>query len=451
MMMNTTTTRSRGGRRTSPCQLINFNLYTLLLFTLLACSRGQLEGEGTPLPEGQYPLQIGSVALAGEAGSGTPATENRAAQTRVAETADGRGSVFQNGDAINVCIGDHYDNAGTYRLTVDEGSGNVTGTTVVTPVYWPSTSPAIINAWYTTANESTPNTVMLDAQDRNGLAYVLQGTSGTAVTYNTPATLTFSHQLAKVRVNIRRTDAQKEVDQVEIYNYTQCSHAQGTVTVSSTNRGWIPLRHVDTDVWEANVVPGQIQTDGGAFIRLNGNTPATISGISELTAGSLHELTVSLTTRYDEGTVDPFTHTITLNAGASLTSDMIREALNGGGTLVINGNFSLFELTPWWDYTNTITSLTLNDVTDITNGGIFTYMTALTELDLPNVTNIEPSAFICPRLTSLKLTSQDNITFSGGLTPYIASQTTLTLNANKRSEVTGNQWEGITWKAIVFE
>lgn len=413
-----------------------------------ACTQDELAEQGAALPEGQYPLQIGGITVSSQG--------EASLQTRVSENANGSGSVFESGDIIGVRIGDS-EETGEYQLSVD-ADGSVTGTTVVTPVFWQNTSHAFINAWYTTASASTPNTVIL--RDQSGdLAYVLKGRTTNVVSYQTTnIQLSFTHQLAKVRVRIRQTGSQTAINKVEIYNYTQCTHAQGTVTAADTDRGWITMHHdTGNDVWEANVVPGTV--NGTALIRLNDTgkndgTTVDITGISEFVTGSLHEITVSLVEviRGDGYTIIPSTHTITLESGTSLTSDMINKALNGDTKLIINGNISLSDLNTWNSYFSTITSLTLNDVTNITNGGIFTYMYALTELNLPNVTNINGNAFTNTQLTSLKLTAEEDINMAGADGFVRARFVTLTLNENKRSEVTnGNQWKDIRWAAIQFE
>lgn len=255
---------------------------------ITACTQDEGMEQSTPLPDGEYPLQIGGITLSAqlEQGEASP-------QTRVSENDNGNGSVFDNNDIIKVCIGNNYDNVGDYQLTVDE-DGSITDITTVMPVYWQNTTPAIINAWYTTANESTPNTVMLNAQDENGLAYVLQGTSGTQVSYNNPATLTFTHQLAKVQVKLEGNRA-SAVTSVEVYGSTSCTYTNGNVT-SGTQQDWLPMYHdTDNNAWEANLVPGSIQTaDDGSFIRLNGSTTVAISGLNTLEGGAMHTLTVDV-------------------------------------------------------------------------------------------------------------------------------------------------------------
>ena len=50
----------------------------------------------------------------------------------------------------------------------------------------------------------------------------------------------------------------------------------------------------ETYVWEANLVPGSIQTDNGSLIRLNGSTTVAITGLSTLEESAMHTLTVDV-------------------------------------------------------------------------------------------------------------------------------------------------------------
>lgn len=418
-----------------------------------ACTQDELTEQGTALSEGQYPLRIGGITISSQ-GEASP-------QTRVSENANGSGSVFESGDIIGVRIGNS-EETGEYQLSVD-ANGSVTGTTVVTPVFWQNTSPAVINAWYTTASASTPNTVILRDQSSD-LAYVLKGRTTNEVSYQTTnIQLSFTHQLAKVRVRIQQTGSQTAINKVEIYNYTQCTHTQGTVTTAETDRGWITMYHdTGNDVWEANVVPGTV--NGTALIRLNDTgkndgTTVDITGINEFVTGSLHEITVSLVEviRGNGYTIIPSTHTITLDDGTSLNTEMIDQAMGTTGTLVINGTISesdMINLNLWGNYSNRITSLTLTNVTSILSEHFIMYLTNLQYLDLPNATNIGDSSLpIFGNLKKLKLTTAEDITFHSNAIPsYRTSGITLTLNENKQDEVTnGNQWGGFTWAAIEFE
>ena len=86
-----------------------------ILFT--ACSQDELAEQGCTLPDGEYPLQIGSVTLDVES-SAEPWSEERP-QTRVAENDNGTGSVWQwdGSEMIGVRLGDETT---TYTLNADD-------------------------------------------------------------------------------------------------------------------------------------------------------------------------------------------------------------------------------------------------------------------------------------------------------------------------------------------
>ena len=78
----------------------------LLLFT--ACTQDELAEQGNTLPDGEYPLQIGSVSITAEA--------SEEPWTRVAENeTDGMGSHWTDGDKIGVRIGDN-EETGIYII-----------------------------------------------------------------------------------------------------------------------------------------------------------------------------------------------------------------------------------------------------------------------------------------------------------------------------------------------
>ena len=97
---------------------------------LSACSQDELAENSTALPEGEYPLQIGSVSLTAEV--------SEQPWTRVAESTDGMSSVWKDGDKIGVRIGDN-EETGIYVVDVDI-EGSVVGVTPEKPVYWKATS-----------------------------------------------------------------------------------------------------------------------------------------------------------------------------------------------------------------------------------------------------------------------------------------------------------------------
>lgn len=87
-------------------------MYGLMAALLLsACSQDELAENNTALPEGEYPLQIGSVSLTAEV--------SEQPWTRVSENpTDGMSSVWKDGDRIGVRIGDN-EETGIYVMNVD--------------------------------------------------------------------------------------------------------------------------------------------------------------------------------------------------------------------------------------------------------------------------------------------------------------------------------------------
>ena len=78
---------------------------------LSACSQDEPTENSTALPEGEYPLQIGSVTLTAEV--------SEQPWTRVSENqADGMSSVWKDRDKIGVRIGDN-EETGIYVMNVD--------------------------------------------------------------------------------------------------------------------------------------------------------------------------------------------------------------------------------------------------------------------------------------------------------------------------------------------
>lgn len=412
-------------------------LMAAILFT--ACTQDELSSPSEGV-EGAYPLQIGSVTMSVES--------SEQPWTRVSENDDGNGSVFEDGDVIGVRIGDS-EETGEYRLIVK--NGQVTGVEPVKPVYWQSTLPATVTAWYPLDEE-----IDFTQQDQ-GLVYLLK--ANVTASYNAPVTLTFTHQLAKVRVTLTGNRA-SAVSAVTVRSHVSTGNDEGSRGTDSQAVQYVPMLQTSYNgqtCWEATLLPGTLVADNSFRLTPTGGgnpVQATLTGDVPIVAGSLHEITISLVeVIHGNGyTIIPSTHTITLESGTSLTSEMISQALDGTGTLVINGEVNLKDLDTWFNYCNQITNLTLTNVSNITNYGIFTYTHNLTELNLPNVVSIAEGALtFCTRLTVLKLTSASGINIQNAMTSNIAGRTTLTLNANKQDEVNGNQWGGFTWAAIEFE
>ena len=96
---------------------------------LAACTQDELAEQGNTLPDGEYPLQIGSVSIIAES--------SEEPWTRVTEKPDGSGSVWQPDDAITVSL-----DGETATYTYDGSAW-----TSDAPLYWKNTQPAEVTAW----------------------------------------------------------------------------------------------------------------------------------------------------------------------------------------------------------------------------------------------------------------------------------------------------------------
>ena len=254
--------------------------FSALLLLLAACTQDELTDD-TRLPEGQYPLQIAAVTLGVEGGEAQPWG---APQTRVSENGDGTGSVWDwNGtEMIGVQLGGETT---TYTLNADKTLSTDA------PLYWQNTQTATVTAWYPAAD----GTLNLGDQSQN-LAYLLSGT-GTG-NYQNPVELTFTHQLAKVRVTPSNDIADDEVTSLQIYTYTQCTHNQGN-DVQGTQEDWIEMKECEYNgqtCWEANVVPGKEITK----LRANGTEERNLSAAINPKAGKFYNITLKKDLGYTE-------------------------------------------------------------------------------------------------------------------------------------------------------
>lgn len=313
--------------------ILHHVIFSAALLLLAACTQDDPMGDnGTTLPEGVYPLEISSVALEAKVNSQPWGADSP--QTRVTENDERTGSVWQNGDKINVQIGDGTPGVYTYtdgRLEVTNGDA---------PAYWASTvSGQHITAWYTPSGSET-----VDLSNQvNGLAHVL--TAQTIADFNKSVSLSFSHALAKVRV-VPEGEKKDEVTDVHIKTYTSCTlNTDGTL--SAGDEGYIPMvktTHEGEKCWEANVVPGHTI----AQFEVNG-TEGKLSPTVNPQKGKVHEINITLNKKIPEITggeiSEPgnyimkgnITESVTLNAsGINLTLDNVQS--NTDGAPIIIGN-----------------------------------------------------------------------------------------------------------------
>lgn len=212
---------------------------------LAACTQDELaDGIGTSLPEGKYPLQIGSVSITADVdaqpwSAGAP-------QTRVSENPDGNSSHWDNGDKIKVQIGNGTPGTYTYQdgsQTIAEGDA---------PAYWASRADGqSILAWHTSSGSKT---VELNNQTEE-LAYLL--TAQATADFNTPVSLNFGHALAKVRVKLTGDQA-GDVTDVKIKTYTSCTLGEDGKLKAGDTEDFIPMvkaTYNGKTFWEANVMP----------------------------------------------------------------------------------------------------------------------------------------------------------------------------------------------------
>ena len=281
-----------------------------LLLATAACTKDEL-ADGDRLPEGQYPLEIARITLGVEGGEAQPWG---APATRVSETVDGTGSVFDTGDPFAVQIDDGTETA-TYTVQ-DDGTA-----TSDAPLYWTNTTPnRTVSAWY----PATGGTLDLSDQSQS-LAYLLYGTG--SGNYQTQVTLNFTHALAKVRVT-PTDDALGEVQSLQLYTYTQCTYEKGTV-VQDSQEGWIEMKKCEytengatITCWEANVVPGYTITK----LRANGTEERNLSAAITPEAGKFYNITLNK----DKGYTDDGQGNYTVTSAEGLMN--VAELVNGGKT-----------------------------------------------------------------------------------------------------------------------
>ena len=295
-----------------------------LLLATAACTTDEL-ADGNRLPEGQYPLEIARITLGVEGGEaqpwGTP-------QTRVSESGDGTGSVFDAGDRFAVQI-DGEEEVGTYTVQDDHT------VRAETPLYWSDRNDHTVTAWH----PATDGTIDLIDQSQS-LAYLLSGT-GTGK-YPDPVTLNFTHALAKVRIT-PSDDALGEVQSLQLYTYTQCTYEKGNAGQGS-QEGWIEMKKCEytesgatTTCWEANVVPGYAISR----LRANGTEERDLSSAFTPEAGVLYNITLDKDKGYtDDGQGN---YTVTSAEGLKAVADIANNG-NLGINITLTENINLTDM-----------------------------------------------------------------------------------------------------------
>ena len=277
---------------------------------LSACSQDELAENSTALPEGEYPLQIGSVTLTAEV--------SEQPWTRVSENpTDGMSSVWTHDDKIGVRIGDS-EETGIYVMNVD-AEGRVVGVTPEKAVYWKDKQPATITAWYPLDEE-----LDFTHQDQ-GLTYLLKAT-GNGNYQSTPINLNFTHKLAKVRVKLEGTKAD-EVTAVTVRSYPTSTHSHGTLDSQdrSLTPQYVPMREATYNgvkYWEANLRPGYLDANNSFQVaNADGVRVQVTQDRVDIKAGHVHTVTIRV------GEAKPVTTDIS-DDGTYIVSETRTEPVN---------------------------------------------------------------------------------------------------------------------------
>ena len=253
---------------------------------LSACSQDEPTENSMALPEGEYPLQIGSVSLTAEV--------SEQPWTRVAESTDGMSSEFKAGDAIGVSL-----NGETATYTYDG-----TAWTSEAPLYWKDKNYATVSAWY-----PVDETIDFTQQDE-GLTYLLKA-DGVEAGFDKPANLTFSHQLAKVRVKLTG-DKANEVQTVTVRSYPKTTNTQGEPGANEGTPDYYPMlkaTYGGETYWEANLLDGYLKADDTFRVSKDGNSfvQVTLDADVPITVGQIHTITINVEqapTEIDLGTYE---------------------------------------------------------------------------------------------------------------------------------------------------
>ena len=247
----------------------------LPLLLLAACTHDDapVSPAGIPLPPDTYPLQIASVTISAD---GQP-------QTRLAD--EGNSTKWKDNDQIMVSLGDKQS---VYTYTGGEWHSD-------NPLCWESTAPQEVNAWYPVTDE-----IDFTQQNTKGLTYLLKAEPVNA-TYNqpTPINLTFTHQLAKVRVLLEGKKAQ-DVKKVYVRSYPQSTNNEGELGGRIGDPVYVPMLKTEYNgetCWEATLRDGYFEADNTFRVAKAGGSPIQVTLAKDripVTAGEVTTITIGV-------------------------------------------------------------------------------------------------------------------------------------------------------------
>ena len=204
------------------------------------------------------------------------------------------------GDAIGVSL-----NGETATYTYDG-----TAWTSEAPLYWKDKNYATVTAWYPVEEE-----IDFTHQDK-GLTYLLKA-DGVEAGFDKPTNLTFTHQLAKVRVKLTG-DKADEVQAVTVRSYPKTTNTQGEPGANEGTPDYYPMRKAIYDgenYWEANLLDGYLKADDTFRVSKDGNSfvQVTLDADVPITVGQIHTITINVEqapTEIDLGTYESPTLTV---------------------------------------------------------------------------------------------------------------------------------------------
>ena len=355
----------------------------LAAIALTACTQDELAEQGTALPEGAYPLVFTAVQL--------PPTE---LQTRVAD--EGNTTEWEDNDQIVVSMG------GKQAIYTYKG-----GTwSSDSPLYWENTTQQTVTAWY-----PVDETIDFTHQDQ-GLAYLMKGECEGEVPFNATANLTFTHQLAKVRVLLDGEKA-NEVADVTVRSYPQSTNNEGELGGRIGDPVYVPMLKTEYNgetCWEATLRDGYFEADNTFRVAKAGGSP------------------IQVTLEKDRIPVIPgevTTITITVNSVVPDDALEITGDISGEGEYVVRGS----------GHTTPI---------NITGGSPTIYLDGATvsvgsgpAINITN--NATPTIYV--------VGENNNITSNSGTGIYVEDGSTVTITGSSRDEkltvVGGNGYPGI--------
>ena len=257
----------------------------LPLLLLSACTHddGPASPAGDPLPSHAYPLQIGSITV----------TADSQPLTRLAD--EGNTTKWKEGDQIMVSLGDKQS---VYTYTGREWHSDH-------PLCWESTAPQEVNAWYPVTDE-----IDFTQQNTKGLTYLLKATPVTASYEEPSVNLTFTHQLAKVRVLLEGEKAE-DVEKVYVRSHPTSTHTQGKLggLPTGSTAEYVPMyktTYEGKECWEATLRNGTLQADNSFQVAAKDGTPVqvTLTDDIPIKAGEVYTINISVNPVIPENATD---------------------------------------------------------------------------------------------------------------------------------------------------